>query len=329
MSRTTAVADFRWKREGSFLADATPTRPFGFSESLGSVRVANGAEALTKFGDRNKQGFRFGVAEGGFSAEFSLSSPWFLALLFGATPVKTGSSVPYNYALKVQPTAVSFATWIRANLATAVAAYFYQGCIISSFSLNTSVRDVARCSLEVMSSNYTISHQTDALANNPRGPAFAKFANATKETAVPYTFLEADVKLQDGSSTNQAIGVVQSVDASFETGQEVRHGLGSAVGKSLVAKGIGYSGSIRVDSVDSNNFKRVASRRRNHKLILKFDNGESANNKKEAIEFTFSGISFPDVSADFREVEVIEDNLRWQATTCTVKVTTPEAAWVV
>lgn len=329
MTITTALADFAWKAQSNHATAVVPTLKLGDNEGLTGIKLDNTPMRQGRFGQRTPKSFSYGTNKATFSAEWTLSIPWFLALLFGKTPVKTGSSAPFTYKLEKSNKPVPFTTQFRSQ-GTGVLSLWFIGCLISNFTLKCAVDENAQCTAEVVCGNVALSDDVQSQSSSDGGYTSSRFAKFTEDTNTyfPYTFINGALKTKKATGDALAApGLVQSIDFSIATGQEQRYGMGSPNAQRGVAKKLEYTGTMVVDFDNKELYQKVLDRTEEAEIELTFSNGKTGANLQEII-FTLTGISYKDTSADERDVDVIEMTTMFEARECVVTVKNKYAAWV-
>ena len=229
------------------------------------------------------------------SSEFVLSEPWVLRTVLDnvASVVGTPDMHTFTPTKEIQP----FSLGIGMDLTTANQNRVLLGCLARSLSLRTSLGEVVRGTLDVISGKERAVSTTLSAAIAP------------DDDFPVYTFEHASIELPGGTT----LAEVQSMDLTMTTNAELLYGVGNAEAVNGRRGLMEITGRFQLTMKDNVNYGYVNARTDVAALNMKFTNGATGNELRE-IEFQLTGLSLAQHTVDSVEPnENILESLDFQA----------------
>jgi len=301
ISGTAAYAQFGW--ESTYGTKVTCDKAFGLGVKL-NVSRKNNMERVYGLGARNATTTVPKQYEGNFSADFVMSSPWFLRAFTGAAPVKTGGG-PYTYTYSESNTVGSFTIENGFDL-DVDRAIFLDGCKCNTMTITGAVNELAKVKID---GNYKTEEKSDSLTS----------------VAVPgeeaFVFQQGTLQYPSGTT----LADVQSCEITMTNNNEPIYGLGSRFNTSQVPKQREYNVRVTLAFEDPTKILDLfygatgapaATVAEQATLILTFTNGLGTTNLR-SITFNFADLKIDDESINLDPNEVIKEDVTIFARTLT------------
>lgn len=331
---TGAYTYIQWALESTFGTDAITGAAcgdksvFGFEQRIGSLSFTNNKIPISQLGDVRLKTFAYGQTQGSFSVDFVLSNPWFFSLIGFKDVVTTGASAPYSHSYSIDTTTdttvpQSFTTSLGLENGSADIKRNLIGGLVRSATINTSVGEVARVSLDV-------AYRNEALTE---GSCVLDGCNASQSICqhIPFTFAHGTLELPNCTT----IAEVQDVSITFNQNAEHLFGIGSSVATGQYRRLFEVTGSFRASWTCTTQLVNVFEQQKDTlcntspasslavvqpTLKLTFDNGLAGSSERKII-IALTDIAIDSHSINIEPNEVIFEDIPFQAVGATVTAT--------
>ena len=321
---TGAFVYLQWQKESTFgtASAMAAAEDFGFEQKITGWSFTNNKIALAQLNDVRVKTYAYGQTRGTFSVDFVFSSPWFLELIGFKDSTCPGGGGPYTHTWCIDATSgtkliQSFSVEVGQEAGGTDIVRTLAGGIVNSATINTSIGELARVTLDT---NYANESLTTALC--------ACLNPISITNHIPYTFAHGELKFPDATIITE----VQDVNVTFSQNADHIWGVGNSVAASGVRKLFEITGSFKTSYTDSVQLQKLYAQQKDTlgntdagdecllveqpTLTLTFDNGESGCDTR-SIVFSFTGIALDDHALNIEPNEPIFEDLTWQASGCT------------
>lgn len=313
MVRTGSSVYITYGYEGSFGGGATRNKNFGLDQKIPTISSANNSNQIAELNSQVVTGYWFGQNRYNISFDFILSNPWLFQGILNTltTGAPTSATYPHTFSLGANDKVIKSLEleWGFAGQTANVVRKF-QGTIMKSLNISSSVGSAVRCGLELESGKMPTTTTSLGTAG-------------TDSENFPYTF--AYGKLEFPTSTEMI--ELQSVDMTLDTQGELVYGHNSPDAVGAYRKLQLFSGKFNKPMVDktfidyvndaSLGRKEVAST-----LTLIFTTGTLGSTMKE-ISLVGTGAIIPSHSNGSEAGEPVWEDIEYQFRSLVVTARNP------
>lgn len=271
---------YLWEDAGYAAAPTDTTyKTFGADAKLSRADGSNDALRVYNPGDRQSSDILPRRFNGSWSAEFTLTNPWFLRAVIDE-PTTSGTAAPYTHTFSGKtPSSIQ----ITVGLETAGAHRILKGCVVRSAEFSVQLDNTVTVTIDGF-------YADEAVDETGTGPAQVKYEDT------PMTFAQATL-----SRNGTALNLVQNFSVSLEASVDPVGEVGTRLAVDYVPKALTPSVSFtKIAEADVDETKRlyggatsVQQRVDNTApLTARFDNGLSGASL-ETLEISMSG-AFPE-----------------------------------
>lgn len=311
MARTGASAYVAYGMEATFGGGASKTRALGFDVRLSGWKVNPNLIPIPELNAVELNTFTNGQFDGAFSAEWILSNPWWLSLLYGAPHSTAGSPNVHIYPTDVGgagvPKVVSTAAAeIGAGVETTPVVRTVVGLLLNSVTLSSSL-------------NQTIKVRGDFVYGIPETVTSTLLASPPADgVTFPYTFAHGQLQFPNAT----IIAELDSIELTVSQNANLVYGHNSPNAVGAYRQQMVNTARFTSSMFDATQLNRVLTRVNNvvptvATFTLTFTNGVAGAGER-SITFTGTTIGIVDHTTDIAPVERLFDHISWQILNLTV-----------
>ena len=311
MVLTASSAYVKYGYESSYGTGTSKPHIFGNNQKISSLTWMTNMQELSQLDTPEIQGFVYGKNEGKCGVDYQMNNPWIFTSLFG-DPTSSTTDDLTDHTWTSDPSDNATIRKIKtSNL---------------QFGYNATLDEIVRNAKGAVTSNLTfktsINNRVDVSQNLLWGmedtiaTSFTRPSDGINDGFFPYMFHNAKLELPSGT----ALGQVQDLELSFDTGAEQLYELGDASSVDAYRKLFKITGKFSMAVLDEANLQRVVDRVSVADLKIKLTNTmpDNEDDDEKSVEITLKTIGLGEHTVDFEPGEPVIENMTFQAGRATI-----------